>query len=115
MKTSSYVDYVLGDALSLLPEVRARAMFGGYGLYLNGVIFGIIADEVLYFKVDSSNQAEFKVFGSKPFSYKGAKGKKISMSYWEVPQEVLEDPQAVAQWAQASAKISSQKKKRVCR
>ena len=109
MKKSSYVDYVVGDALSRLRGVTARAMFGGHGLYLNGVIFGLIADEILYFKVDDSNRQDYQKRGSRPFAYDSARGKKVTMSYWEVPSEILDDADLAAEWARCSAGISRPK------
>ena len=106
MKKSSYVDYVVNDVFSRLKGVTARAMFGGHGLYLDGKIFAIIADEVLYFKTDESNRAEYETRGSKPFTYEGARGRKVAMSYWEVPATILEDTELVAEWAERSAVIS---------
>ncbi len=80
-------------------------MFGGYGLYLDGKIFGLIADEVLYFKTDGSNRPEYEARGSRPFTYETAKGRRVAMSYWEVPSEILEDVQLVAEWAKISASL----------
>ena len=110
MKKSSYVDYVVSDALSRLEGVTARAMFGGHGLYLNGTIFGLIADEVLYFKTDGSNRGEYEELGSKPFSYEGRRGRKITLSYWELPSEILDDADLVAEWARRAARVSMNKK-----
>ena len=106
MKKSSYADYVVNDVLSRLNGVTARAMFGGHGLYLKGTIFGLIADEVLYFKTDGSNRVQYEKLGSRPFTYDGRKGKKVTINYWEVPSEILEDPNLVAEWAQGSVRIS---------
>ena len=111
MKKSSYADYVVHDVFSRLEGVTARAMFGGYGLYLNGAIFGIIADEVLYFKVDERSRGDYEAAASKPFSYEAKGGKWVAMSYWEVPSEILEDPDRVAEWARRSAKIFKKSKK----
>ena len=99
------------DVLRRLDGVTARAMFGGHGLYLEGVIFGILADEVVYFKADESSRGQYEKLGSKPFSYEAARGKRVSMSYWEVPSKILEDADLVAEWARQSAKISKKNKK----
>ncbi len=109
MKRSDFVDYVVQDLLSGLEGIRARAMFGGWGIYKDGVIFGIIVDYQLYFKVNGSNQAKYKKHGSQPFTYE-SRGKSISMSYWEVPAEVMDDREQIQLWAQESHAISRQAK-----
>lgn len=113
MNTQEYRDYVL-DLLGLFGEVTAKAMFGGHSLYKNGVIFAIIADDVLYFKVDDSNRPDYVVRGAEPFTYE-AKGKRVSMSYWQVPLEVMEEGAELLQWAekayQVGCKLMKAKKK----
>ena len=58
MGKNSFVEYILRDAMEGIDGVTAKAMFGGHGLYKKGVIFGIIADDALYFKVDDKNRPE---------------------------------------------------------
>jgi len=108
-----FSEYVVGDVLGHVDGVTARAMFGGYGLYLDGVIFGIItaADE-LRFKVDDTNRAQYESFGSTPFVYTGHSGKKPSiMQYYLVPEEVLENRELVEEWLLQSVAISKTKQR----
>jgi DNA transformation protein len=85
----------------LLPfgPVTARAMFGGYGLYLDGVMFGLIARDTLYFKVDAINREDYIEAGSGPFTYEG-KRRPVEMSYYQVPDAVMESPMTLATWAE---------------
>ncbi len=110
MNTQEYCDYVL-DLLAPFGEVTCRAMFGGHSLYRNGVIFAIIADDLLYFKVNDSNRADYQAHGSEPFSYE-AKGKRVSMSYWQVPLEVMEDGEALVRWAEKAHIVGTQSKRK---
>ncbi len=71
-----------------IPEIKSRAMFGGHGLYKHGVIFGIIAQGAIYFKVDATNLKEYVAAKSEPFTYTSASGKPVSMSYWKVPDSI---------------------------
>ncbi len=80
---SALVDGVLGSLLPLGP-VRARAMFGGWGLFLDDTMFGLIAGERLYFKVDDETQPRFAAAGAEAFTYP-RQGKRVAMSYWEAP------------------------------
>jgi len=84
-------------------------MFGGAGLYRDGKMFGLIADDVAYLKVDDSNRDKFIRAGSAPF--KPYPDKPTSMSYYEVPPEVLEQPEELVEWAQQSVAIQMRKTK----
>ena len=104
-----YLDY-LHDLFSAFAPVTTRAMFGGYGVYRDGVIIGIVIDEVLYLKVDDLTRAAFEAEGSAPFMYE-ARGKRIPMSYWSVPEYALEPPQEFRPWAQRAWEAALRKPK----
>lgn len=107
-----FCEYVVGDALADVRDITTKKMFGGYGLYLEGNIFGIItSDSTVYFKVDQSNQARYEAMGSEPFIYHGHKNKKpTTMPYWVITEEVLEDRELLAELASESAAISARSK-----
>jgi DNA transformation protein len=100
--------------LNQVAPVTARAMFGGYGLYSEGIMFALIADTTVYFKVDAENRADFEAQGMSPFTYDG-KGKPITMSYYEIPPAVWQDPPTLAAWvdqAQAAGRRAKRGKRR---
>ena len=99
-----YLKYIL-DLLSHCDSITSRAMFGGYGIYKNGVIFGIIAHDELYFKVDQSNIELYKKHQSEAFTFK-TKGRVSKMSYWKVPLLVMEDEVQLKNWVDQSYNIS---------
>ena len=78
-----FVDGILGSLLPLGP-IRARAMFGGWGLFLDDAMFGLIAGERLYFKVDTETEPRFAA--APAFTYL-RQGKRIALSYREAPLE----------------------------
>ena len=94
--SDAFLEYVL-DQLSTWAEVRAKRMFGGAGLYYQGKMFGLIADDVLYLKVGRGNRDDFERAGSRPFQ--PYPGRKTTMPYWVTPAEVLEDREELARWA----------------
>lgn len=96
MASKEYCAYVL-DLLSHVDGVSARSMFGGFGLYKGGVMFALIADDGLYYKVGSTNQPDYEDAGSEPFTYSGKK-KPVQMSYWRLPEDVMEDPDDLRDW-----------------
>ena len=98
-KKSLFLPYVL-ELLAPQDGISARAMFGGHGIYRNGVMFALIASDTLYLKVDATNQADFEHAGSRPFVYQSKnRAKPVQMSYWEAPPAALERSEVMCQWA----------------
>jgi DNA transformation protein and related proteins len=109
MGKQEYLNHIL-EIFEQYGDFSSRSMFGGYGLYKNKVIFAIIADDELYFKVDDSNQQQYIDYHCEPFSYE-KNGKSYKMSYWKLPVEILEDEELLALWIDQSYQISLKKKK----
>ena len=107
--SSNYLEYVM-EILASHGEMTSKPMFGGHGIYKNGVIVAFIAYDELYFKVDESNKSQYKDFDSEPFIFE-AKGKKTAMSYWKVPMEILEDENQIGVWLDQSYEISLKTKR----
>jgi DNA transformation protein len=109
--TPEFRDFVL-DQLARVPDLRAKAMFGGVGLYSGARFFGILAADELFFKVDDANRGAYVAAGSEPF--RPVADRAVSMSYFRVPIEVLEDPGELADWAHASirAAVATRPKRR---
>ena len=95
---SEFVDHVV-ETLRDFGAVQPRAMFGGWGLYRDGLFFALIARDTLYFKVDDENRAAFESQNLPPFVYESRLGDKVVMSYLQAPAEALENPGVMAQWA----------------
>ncbi len=95
--TQEYLDYVT-DQLGALGPVSARRMFGGAGLYRNGLIFGIVANDTLYLKVDDSNRDDYLAAGMQPF--RPYPNRPQVMPYYAVPADALEDRDRLCEWAQ---------------
>jgi len=83
--------------LDPIGDFAYKAMFGGYGIYKDGIICALIIDNELYFKADNEAATFYKQFDSQPFTYQG-KNKPVQMCYWQVPSEVLEDETMLDQW-----------------
>ena len=85
------------ELLHTLGPCNARRMFGGYGIYLDGLMFGLIAFERLYLKVDAQSEPRWQDAGGEPFVYDG-KGRSVKMSYYTPPAEALESPELMRPW-----------------
>ena len=100
---NEFIEYLL-ELLQGVGEVKARAMFGGFGLYYhngidqNDIMFALVAADVLYLKTDEVNLPDFEQRGLVAFRYE-RNGKPFSMSYSEAPGEVLDDPDEMVYWA----------------
>ncbi len=105
----SFKEFVL-DQLSALSDVRARAMFGAHGLYQGEHFFGILDEGRLFFKTDAVSEKEYITRGMGPFTYE-MKGRVMTMSYYEVPPEILEQPLELVLWARRALILAAQKKR----
>jgi DNA transformation protein len=103
-------DFVL-EQLAAAGQVTSRSMFGGIGLYLDGLFFALIDDDTLYFKVDESTRARYEKAGSKPFCPFPDRPDQ-PMGYWQVPAEVLEDSEELARWAREAMGIALAKRRK---
>lgn len=113
MPDDSFKAFVL-DQLSALPDVRAKAMFGAHGIYAGEKFFGILDEGRLFFKTDASSQADYTARGMEPFTYE-SKGRVLTMSYHEVPPDVLENPHELTAWARRAIQVAANQKKPVKR
>src|SRR3954469_6576360 len=95
MADETFRDRVL-DRLSGLGKITAQPMFGGWGIYWEGVIFAIQYGDRLHFKVDDRLKADFEAMGMGPFR---PNERQTLKSYYEVPPEVLADSEALLSWA----------------
>ncbi len=101
--TDEFSLYVL-EQLGALGAVAPRRMFGAVGLYCDGVFFGLIAGDVLYFKVGESNRGDYAARGMSRFRpYRDRPH--LSMNYYEVPADVLEEPEECVLWARRSLNV----------
>jgi DNA transformation protein len=104
--SEQYLDYVV-DQLACIGQVTAKKMFGGVGLYHDEFFFGLIAGDVLFFKVDDVNRPAYEAAGAEPFKPYGDGS--YSMSYYEVPVDVLEDVDKLREWARAAVSAAERK------
>jgi DNA transformation protein len=106
----SFRTFVLDQLSRVVPRVRARSMFGGVGIYAGELFFALIDDDTLYLKVDDTNRPDFEARGMEPFRPYGEGGE--VMQYYQVPDDVLEDPDALRPWAEKSIAVAGSKKTR---
>ena len=87
------------EQLAGLGPVAIRGMFGGAGVYCRGVMFALLAGDLLYFKADDQNRPDFEAAGLGPFMYEAKGGRKVSLGYYEAPSDVFDDADEMVKWA----------------
>ena len=99
-----FVGYVV-ELMHSLGPVRSRAMFGGHGIFLEGLMFALVINSTLYLKADDKTREEFIQRELGPFGY-SKDGKEFKMSYFEAPEEAMEDDVEMAAWANKAYKVA---------
>jgi DNA transformation protein len=92
----------LREQLAPLGRVTMRRMFGKTGVFCNGLMFGMVTNDTLYFRVDDHNRAVFKEAESVPPLNYEKKGRTIDLSFWRAPERLLDEPDELVIWARAA-------------
>ena len=109
-RSNEFVSYLL-EMLEGFGTVRAKAMFGGHGIYLNGLISAIVVDDTLYIKADQTSRKVFEMRGLTQFSYM-KNGKECFMSYFMAPEESIDNSEELTFWAQKGYDAALRSKKK---
>ena len=91
----------LRELFSAFGPVAVRRMFGGAGIFADGLMIALVSDGEIFFKADDATIPRLEAEGSRPFVY-GAKGRRVVMSYWRLPDRLLDDPDELAEFARAA-------------
>jgi len=111
--TDTFKDHIL-DLLEPIDGITAKRMFGGAGVFRDGLMFALMVDDRLYLKADAQTQGGFEAIGAEPFTYQRA-GKTIALSYFEAGDDVMDDADELVIWAgqawEAARRSAKPKKK----
>lgn len=94
-----FIAYV-ADQMRRWAPVSSRRLFGGHGLYRGDRMFAFVARDMLYFRTDAVNRPDFEAAGMAPLRVGKSSQARIALSYHEVPADILEEPEQLAQWAE---------------
>jgi DNA transformation protein len=94
------------DLLTEFGPVSIRNMFSGAGIYADGVMFAILVNDTLYLKADELTARAFAAEGKGPFRYRRKGRAPVAMSYWEVPERLLDDPEELVAWARPAHAVA---------
>ena len=102
------------ELFALFRPVTVKRMFGGAGIYAEGLMFALVFDGAIFLKVDDASIPDFQREGSQPFVYTRAKSPgrigRASLSYWRLPERLYDDPDELAVWAARALGIAERKK-----
>jgi DNA transformation protein len=93
-------DYI-GELFSSFGPVTVRRMFGGAGVFADGLMIALVSNGDIFLKADDETSPAFEHEGMKPFTY-GARRSRVTMSYWRMPDRLLDDQDELAKWAKAA-------------
>ena len=100
--SDSFAEF-LREQLAPLGRVTMRRMFGKTGVFCGGVMFAMVADDTLYFRVDDHNRAAFSEAEALPPLRYEKKGNSIDLSFWRAPERLFDEPDELMTWARAAA------------
>jgi DNA transformation protein len=100
------------DLLHPWASVGARRMFSGIGLFRDGVMFGMVMRDTLYFRTDDANRGDYEAAGMVPFSYRRGDRGTVALSYHAVPLDLLDDGDELVVWARRAYDAALRRRKR---
>ncbi len=111
--SDDYLAYILYEVFSGISGITHKRTIGGsLILYKDWVIFGLIADNSLYFKVDAVTKPKYEAMGASPFTYQNKDGDDVALSYYEVPDGVIENKELLKQWIEEAQQVSQRAQKK---
>jgi DNA transformation protein len=99
--SDSFAEF-LREQLAPLGRLTLRRMFGKTGVFCDGLMFGMVTDNTLYFRVDDDNRAVFKEAASFPPLNYEKKGQIIDLAFWRAPERLFDEPDELVEWARAA-------------
>jgi len=96
------------DLFAPFGKIAVRRMFGAEGLFRDGLMFGIVYQERIYFKTGAENRQAFVAEGAGPLYYRFKNAEGVLTSYYELPDRLYDDPDELAEWAHAAFAVARQ-------
>jgi len=108
MAVSPEYQAYLAELFEPIPGAQFKRMFGGLGVFRDGVMFALVARERLFFKADAETEPRFVEAGAEPFAYQGKNGE-VRLGYWSAPDDALDDPELFEEWARLALQAAMRK------
>lgn len=95
----------IAESLAPLGGVTLKRMFSGAGVFQGDLMFGLVAEDTLYFKVDEVTRRDYEAAGCRQFTYR-ARGRDNPLAFWQVPDTLLDDPDELCRWARLAVDVA---------
>lgn len=95
----------LQELLEPMGHITTKRMFGGAGIWCDGLMFALVIDATTYLKVDASNRPAYEAEGMQPFTYQG-RGRTVQVGYWRLPDRLLDEPDELLDWARGALAVA---------
>jgi DNA transformation protein len=105
----------IAELFAAFGPVRVRRMFGGAGVFVDGLMIGLVSQGAIYLKADQTTIPTFQKEGLGPFTYAAKARKRAVMSYWKMPERLYDDPDELARWAAQALAVARSKAAKVKR
>ncbi len=96
----------LEELFAPVGSVQLKRMFGGLGAFSDGLMFAIIIADVIYLKSDAETRAAFEAEGCAPFVYPRKDGRAVSLSYWRMPERLIDEPDEFVVWSRQAMAVA---------
>ncbi len=106
MAVSDSLRDILSEHLAPLGAIAFKPMFSGAAVYADGQVFALILRDTVYFKADASTQQAYDDEGCGPFSYESKTGRRVAMSYWQIPDRLFDEPDEMLAWARRALAVA---------
>jgi DNA transformation protein len=105
-KVAGSFEDLLADLFAPLDGVSLRKMFGGIGVFKDAIMFGLVAQGVLYLRADATSEPQFAAEGVEQFLYTGMKGRTVAMQYFRLPERLYDEPDAFIAWSSVAFAVA---------
>jgi len=109
--SDEFIEFVM-ELLEPIRAIEGKKFFGGYGIKSDNIQFAMIMGNSLYFVVDDLTRPKYQSLGKQPFCYSTKRGQVFVNRYFEVPEDLFEDPQSLLAWARESIEIAARSPKK---
>ena len=106
MAVSDSLRDILSEHLAPLGAIAFKPMFSGAAVYADGQVFALILRDTVYFKADATTSKDFAAEDCAPFSYDSKTGKRVAMSYWQIPDRLFDEPDEMLAWARRALAVA---------
>jgi DNA transformation protein len=113
--SNSFAEF-LREQLAPLGRVTLRRMFGATGIFCDGLMFAVVSEDMLYFRIDDHNRRAFEETAAFPPLNYEKKGRTINLSFWRAPERLFDETDELVMWSRralaAARRVAAKRERR---